>query len=384
MNVGAVQQKSLLPTPATAAPTQAAPQDPVDQVDRLIADLQAGRIKYAPEIQAHVRPQPLTLSDFPCKKYMLRDPHHVATEIVPRQEEPLYTNHVHVDGKLTYEQTKDDLKAHKKSIPERLETLYAQGTESLLVMVDGDNAAGKDGLYKNTLRIDPLTTQGAHPIKAPKGEAAKHAPEWRIMDILPEPGQITLLNRSHYGDVVFGCKTAADKAARTADIIETEYGLTMGLPMTPDGKIALPDATGHVDPSAIQRPPMRLIKVLPAVSDAEQAHRLAARLAPDGKRYKANQGDVAGHPDHTPVQNAYAEVMAAAARPWAPAYVIPNDLKIAGQRKFAQILDDTLDRMDPQVSKHSADYSDGEATKVSRGLDREYQRERNPEYTRKH
>ena len=383
MKVGAVQHPTRRTT-AIADRSQAASADPIAQIDSLIADLQAGKIQYAPEIQSRIRQAPLTLKDFPCQKYMLHDANNLPTEIVPRKEVPIYREHQHVEGKLTFGETKDDLKARKKSIPDLLETLYAQGSESMLVMVDGDNAAGKDGLYKNTLRIDPLNTQGAHPMKAPKGEALKHHPEWRIMEVLPEPGQITLLNRSHYGDVVFAAKTADGKRARTAEIIETEYGLTMGLPMTSEGKIALPNAKGQVDPSAIQRPPMRLIKVLPAVSDAEQAHRLGERLAPGGKRYKANHGDVAGHPDHSPIQHAYAEAMVAASRPWAPAYVVPNDLKLAGQRKFAQILDETLQNIDPHVPKHSVDYSDGEASHVSRKLTREYEAERNPEYKRKH
>lgn len=363
--------------------------DPIDRVDHLISDLQSGLIHYSPEIAAGVRQKPLQLSDFPCKHYQVKpgeqiDTAHLPTEIVPHGEKPLYLSHDTIDAKSSLKHMKKDLEARRTSIHDGLQQLYAQETDSLLVMIDGDNAAGKDGLYRHTMELDPLTTLGAHGIKAPTGEAKNHAPEWRIMQILPGPGQVTLLNRSHYGDVVFGCKTEEQKRERLADIIETEYGLTMGLPMTPEGHIALPDSEGKVDSSAVQRPPMRIIKALPVISNAEQAHRFADRLKPGGKRYKASVSDVESHPQHQAIQAGYAEAMAAASRPWAPAYFIPNDLKPAGQHKLAQIVDKTLKAMDPHPAAESPDYTDAQATDESRRLDREYQAERNPKYKREH
>jgi hypothetical protein len=168
------------------------------------------------------------------------------------------------------------------------------------------------------------------------------------MNALADPGQLGFLNRTPYGDVVFAAQTAEEKAARTASIKELEYGLTMGLPMTPEGHIALPDAQGHVDPSAIQRPPMRFFKIFLNGSSAEQAARLAARLLDERKTDKMSPADIAGHPRHIQVESGYADSMAAASEPWAPAYAIPNDNKTTGWRKVAQIADLILEDMSPQ------------------------------------
>lgn len=324
---------------------------PGERVDKLISDIQSGKIKYAPEIQAKVRQQELTLGDFPCQKYILRagQTDDLPTEIVAKGEKSKFKGANTVDSKLTTKENIKDLEKRNEAIADSINELYVQKTESLMVLLEGDNAAGKDGMVKHVFTINPMTTNGQIAFKGANEEERKHEPNWRIMKNLAGPGQIMFHNRSHYGDVVFAAKTPEDKAKRLADIKELEYGLTMGLPMTPEGHIALPqDKKGNVDPSSIQRPPMRFIKVLLGVSQEEQALRLADRLEDDAKLYKVTAADLEGHPKHGEVQSGFAEAMAAGSTDFAPTYYLPNDNKVTGWRKLAEIADRVLEDMAPE------------------------------------
>ncbi|MBN9419799.1 MAG: hypothetical protein J0I12_30360 [Candidatus Eremiobacteraeota bacterium] len=323
---------------------------PGERVDQLISDLQSGKVKYSPEIQAKIRPQELTLSDFPCQKYILKagETDNLPTEIVAKGEKSKYKGATTLDSKLTTKENIKDLEKRNEAIADNINGLYAQKTESLMVLLEGDNAAGKDGMVKHVFTINPMTTNGQVAFKGANEEERKHEPNWRIMKNLAGPGQIMFHNRSHYGDVVFAAKTPEDKAKRLADIKELEYGLTMGLPMTAEGRIALPDKQGNVDPSAVQRPPMRFIKVLLGVSQEEQAMRLADRLEDDAKVYKVTAADLEGHPKHAEVQGGFADAMAAGSTDFAPTYYLPNDNKVTGWRKLAEIADRVLEDMAPE------------------------------------
>jgi polyphosphate kinase 2 (PPK2 family) len=328
--------------------------DPMTKVRSLIADLSAGRIRYAPEIQEQVRQQELTEANFRSQRYILQasqeplDARDLPTEIVASNDEPTYNRSVTERSQLTEKETARDLKERVKSIHDLADQLYIQQTESLLVLLEGDNADGKDGALEHVFKLNPSTNSGMKAFKRASSEEREHGANWRIMNHLPAPGQIGFHNRSAYGDVVFACQSEPERRQRVADIQELEYGLTMGLPMTPDGHVSLPDATGHVPLSSVQRPPIRFLKIFLNVSKPEQAARLADRLLNSEKLYKESQADIDGHSAHLRVQTSFANAMSSTSTAWAPTYIIPNDNKKMGWRKLAQIVDKLLSDMDPQ------------------------------------
>lgn len=357
--------------------------DPTDRVERLIDDLQSGKIRYADEIASKVRQQPLSLGNFPCHKYIIKadaqlDARQLPTEIVAKGEKPTYRQSITVDSNLTLAQNEADLAERVESIRDQMNELYAQKGESLMVLLEGDNAAGKDGMVKHVFHLNPMTTRGQVAFKAATPEEASHDPNWRVMQNLAGPGQIMFHNRSHYGDVVFAARGEQAKQQRLAEIKELEYGLTMGLPMTPEGRIALPDSRGQVDPSAIQRPPMRFIKVLIGISKEEQAARLAERLLNDDKVYKVSAADLEGRAHHDDIQSDFARAMAANSTPWAPTYYLPNDTKLTGRRKLAEIADEILEDMAPTPAPNRDGMSLAERKKLARELMKEVEKARNP------
>src|SRR3982074_1246622 len=82
------------------------------------------------------------------------------------------------------------------------EMLYAQDRWALLVVLQGMDAAGKDGVIKHV--VSGLNPQGCevHPFKAPTAEELDHDFLWRAAMRLPERGHIGIFNRSHYEEVL--------------------------------------------------------------------------------------------------------------------------------------------------------------------------------------
>src|SRR5690242_12201789 len=80
--------------------------------------------------------------------------------------------------------------------------LYAESRRAVLVVLQGIDAAGKDGSIRHVM--SGLNPQGVTvtSFKAPDGEEKRHDYLWRIHRAVPEYGKIGIFNRSHYEDVL--------------------------------------------------------------------------------------------------------------------------------------------------------------------------------------
>ena len=82
------------------------------------------------------------------------------------------------------------------------ERLYAHGRWAVLIVLQGIDAAGKDGVIKHVMSgINPQGCE-VHAFKAPSAEELAHDFLWRIDKYLPERGRIGIFNRSHYEEVL--------------------------------------------------------------------------------------------------------------------------------------------------------------------------------------
>ncbi len=80
--------------------------------------------------------------------------------------------------------------------------LYAERKHSLLVILQGMDASGKDGAVKNVFgSLNPLGVQ-VKSFKAPSEEELSHDFLWRIHPHVPAKGMIQIFNRSHYEDIL--------------------------------------------------------------------------------------------------------------------------------------------------------------------------------------
>jgi PPK2 family polyphosphate:nucleotide phosphotransferase len=104
--------------------------------------------------------------------------------------------------KFEKETTRKETQILSTRISELQKVLYAQGTKSILVILQGLDAAGKDGLISRVFSgINPLGCD-VKAFKKPSEEELSHDFLWRVHQNTPSNGMINIFNRSHYEDVL--------------------------------------------------------------------------------------------------------------------------------------------------------------------------------------
>jgi len=227
------------------------------------------------------------------------------------------------------------VKAHAERLGDLQERLYAEDRWALLIILQGVDAAGKDGVIKHVMaELDP---QGCavHPFKVPTSEELEHDFLWRVVKRLPCRGDIAIFNRSHYEDVLV--------VRVHEDLLE---------------KRRLPPAlvTGRIwqerfeDINAFERHLTRsgtvVVKFHLRISKEEQKRRLLARLDEPAKRWKFSADDVAERKLWDRHMDAYEDMIRNTSTPEAPWYMVPADHKWFARLVVATVLVDVLDRLD--------------------------------------
>lgn len=103
---------------------------------------------------------------------------------------------------LYKEQTKEKTQKVLVELDELQNLLYAEGKHSVLVVIQGLDASGKDGVIRNV--FGSLNPQGVtvKSYKAPTPEELSHDFLWRVHSAAPPKGVIQIFNRSHYEDIL--------------------------------------------------------------------------------------------------------------------------------------------------------------------------------------
>ena len=99
-------------------------------------------------------------------------------------------------------QTKEETVLLIKELNELQYLLYAEGKHSVLVVLQGMDASGKDGVIRKV--FSNLNPQGMQvvPFKKPTEEELAHDFLWRVHKHVPAKGMVQIFNRSHYEDVL--------------------------------------------------------------------------------------------------------------------------------------------------------------------------------------
>ncbi len=104
--------------------------------------------------------------------------------------------------KFNKEQIKKETLKLKFKLEELQNLMYAESKHALLVVLQGMDASGKDGVIKNV--FDAVNPMGCRVIafKKPTELEMKHDFLWRVHQQVPEKGIVHIFNRSHYEDVI--------------------------------------------------------------------------------------------------------------------------------------------------------------------------------------
>ena len=204
--------------------------------------------------------------------------------------------------------------------------LWAEGSRSVLMVLQAMDAGGKDGTIRKVFTgVNPQGVRVAS-FKAPTPEELSHDFLWRIHQQAPGHGELGVFNRSHYEDVLIVRVNELVPEpvwrARYEHIRNFEELLT---------------ASGTT-----------VVKFFLHISPEEQAERLQARLDDPTKRWKFEAADLDVRKNWDAYQRAFEDALGETSTHDAPWYVIPADRKWYRNWAVLQVLLATMARIDPQ------------------------------------
>jgi PPK2 family polyphosphate:nucleotide phosphotransferase len=225
---------------------------------------------------------------------------------------------------------KEEARAPTEKLLARLdalqERLYAEGKQSLLMVLQGMDTAGKDGVIRHVMSgVSPQGCQVAS-FKVPSREESMHDFLWRVHQKAPPRGCIGIFNRSHYEDVLI---------TRVHAQISRHVAHTRYKEINAFEKLLAASGT-------------TIVKFFLHISKDEQRQRLQERVGDPQKRWKLSLADIAERGKWKDYQRAYEEAIAATSTEHAPWYIIPSNHKWYRNWAVARILIDTLEDMDPR------------------------------------
>lgn len=202
--------------------------------------------------------------------------------------------------------------------------LYASKERALLLVLQGMDASGKDGVVRRVFSsVSPLGVR-AHAFGVPVGSETRHDFLWRIHSQVPARGEITVFNRSHYEDVI---ATRVRKLVPLAQVRRRHAHLRAFEQLLADEGTAI-------------------IKCFLHISHAEQGERLRERLREPTKRWKLQASDLSDRALWKDYRAAYEETLPATSCDKAPWYIVPADSRFSRDLMVSELLVAHLEAMD--------------------------------------
>ena len=253
---------------------------------------------------------------------------------------------------------KDMIADGLKQLAALQEKLYVQDRWALLIVLQGMDAAGKDGVIKHVM--SGLSPQGCavHNFRESTAEERDHDFLWRACMRLPARGRIGIFNRSYYEDVLV-VRVRPDVLGRQhlpPQLVTKKIW---------DERFKSIRAFEH----HLARNGTVVLKFHLRISKDEQRKRLLERLDDPAKRWKFSMADIEARKSWDKYMAAYEDAIRNTATAHAPWHVVPADHKWFAWLVVAAVIGDTLGRLDlrhPVVTGKAL----AELKKVRRALSR--------------
>jgi len=248
-----------------------------------------------------------------------------------RDHDPGYT------GQVTRPQAATLLADGVDLLADYQDRLAAQDTFGVLLVLQGIDAAGKDGTIKHVMSgVNPQAVE-VRAFKQPSAEELNHDFLWRYQCALPGRGRIGIFNRSHYEEVlvvrVHEDLLAAERmpaAARSGEVWARRFR-------------EINDWERYLVDNGIA-----VVKVMLNLSWREQGKRFLKRIDHPEKNWKFSPSDVQERQYWDDYQHAFEEMLSHTSTTWAPWYVVPADRKWFTRLATAAILVTALSAIDPR------------------------------------
>ena len=234
--------------------------------------------------------------------------------------------------------------SHKSALPEiqknlqRMEQLqylmYAENEHSLLIVLQGLDAAGKDGVVRHVLTGMNPSGCVASNFKQPTAKELAHDFLWRVHPHVPAKGSVAIFNRSHYEDVlvvrVHGLAPEKIWSKRYGEINDFEKLIAAQSNTT-------------------------ILKFFLHISKQEQLARFAKRLDDPARQWKISESDYKEREYWNDYTEAFEDALTKTSTEHAPWFVIPSNHKWFRDLAVSQIIAETMEEMKMQMPKPTVD-----------------------------
>jgi PPK2 family polyphosphate:nucleotide phosphotransferase len=236
----------------------------------------------------------------------------------------------------THEQALAEIQTHVERMDKLQYLLYADNHQSLLVILQALDAAGKDGVIRHLFSgMNPQGTS-VFGFKQPSKYEAAHDFLWRAHLRTPGTGEVVVFNRSYYEDVlvVRVHKLVPDSVwSKRYDLIN-DFEKTLSQNGT------------------------TILKFFLHISPEEQLSRFKQRLDDPSRHWKISETDYSERELWPQYMEAYEDAIALTSTKHAPWYIIPANHKWFRNLAVSQIIADTMDEMGLQLPATQVDIAE--------------------------
>jgi PPK2 family polyphosphate:nucleotide phosphotransferase len=213
--------------------------------------------------------------------------------------------------------------------------LWANRRQAVLLVLQGPDCSGKDGVIRRVLSACNPQGLSIHSFQVPSAQERQAHFLERYRQRLPAPGMLGVFNRSHYealiSDPLEGLCGEDELPKRLADVLAFERQLP---------------AQG-----------IRILKCYLQIDKAEQYRRLVDRLEKPDKRWKLKTSDLRSHRQFDERQRRWSELLSTSHHADAPWYVIPAHKRWLRDLLLASLLARELERLQLQWPDQPAPFT---------------------------
>jgi PPK2 family polyphosphate:nucleotide phosphotransferase len=236
----------------------------------------------------------------------------------------------------THEQALPKIQTHVERMDKLQYLLYADNHQSLLVVLQALDAAGKDGVIRHL--FSGMNPQGTFVFgfKQPSKYEAAHDFLWRAHLRTPGTGEVVIFNRSYYEDVL---------VVRVHKLVpESVWSKRYELISDFENMLSQNGTT--------------ILKFFLHISPEEQLSRFKQRLEDPSRHWKISETDYSERELWPQYMEAYEDAIALTNTKHAPWYIIPANHKWFRNLAVSQIIADTMDEMGLQLPATQVDIAE--------------------------
>ncbi|MEN3166202.1 polyphosphate kinase 2 family protein [Gluconobacter sp. OJB] len=228
----------------------------------------------------------------------------------------------HAHYKSEYEAEKD-IENHQARVGEHQQKLYAEKKHALLIVLQGIDAAGKDGTCWHVMKAMNPQGTSIQGFKQPTEEEKLHDFLWRVHPHTPGRGQVGVFNRSHYEDVL---------VTRVHDLVPKKIWSNRY------------DLINDFEKMLVANN-VTILKFFLYITPEEQLERFRQRLDDPARQWKISDSDYKEREYWDKYTDAYQDMMEKCSTKHAPWYIIPSNNKWFRNLAVSNIIWKTLQDM---------------------------------------